>query len=628
MLSNLSFRSKLIALLASAIAGFVIVTIVALNGLSSQQGSAEKLQSFSNVEKNLDRLAISMMESFETFKNVNDSNYQTFINDISEKTETFEATLDKDIQTLESKQGKDLLSNTKLLLGQYSAALRDLIKQRLIIGFNSHSGLMGKIEKLGIKVFDEVSFLSLIKQEFLPVREAEKNYIFEPSDENATTFQSKYDSFLKRVKNFGLEERFGGVVLEYYDAVQAFSTQDQKLKQAIQQFEEKRERFTLSRLETSNHIRTIVSEARSTAKAMSDQASYTLISVGIIVAVLASIMMASIGRSVNNTLNQIIKDLVKVKSGDLTARLTVNKKRNDEFDALCGSVNEMTTGLSSVVSDVISTTSDVNNMVGELNSSVTSIADSNLAVSQQTNSLAAATDEISTTISSISTTTKDLSSQSQETYESAKTGAETIKGALVNLSKTVEIVTKTSVQLDELGQLSKDIDNVIAMINDLANQTNLLALNAAIEAARAGEAGRGFSVVADEVRSLAEKTVDATAKITEIVNTIQSSTENAIETMESGQESLQAIEVYGEKAETAMKEIEQNAQTSSASSIEMARSIQEVSKTSVSMSEEMERIAQQLQGDTESISNIASNTNQIHDLVSDLDKKTSVFTTN
>ncbi|WP_191603017.1 methyl-accepting chemotaxis protein [Marinomonas algicola] len=627
MLSNLSFRSKLIALLASAIVGFVIVTIVALNGLESQEKSAAKLQNLSLVEKNLDSLTITMMEKYERLNSIDDSNYQEFINEINSDSENYSNALEKDVSILEEKKGKDLLRNTKQLLTQYSMALSELVEQRHIIGFDINSGVMGSIETLGLNVFEKVSFLSLIKQEFLPVREAEKNYIFEPTEENSITFQDKYDKFYKRVINFGLEDRFGEVINQYYEAVQLFAAQDKNLKAASETFTTQRQLFIDSRLETGVYIDNVVTEAQQAAKSMSSQASFTLISVSTIVALIAALMMASIGKSVNNTLNQIIKDLSKVKGGDLTARLSVNSKRNDEFDALCSSVNEMTTGLSSVISDVISTTKEVNGMVGNLNTSVSSIADSNRSVSLQTNSLAAATDQISTTISSISSTTEGLSRQSQETYESAKTGAETIKGALSNLSKTVEVVTKTGIQLNELGQLSKDIDNVIGMINDLANQTNLLALNAAIEAARAGEAGRGFSVVADEVRSLAEKTVDATSKITEIVSTIQGSTKNAIETMESGQESLKAIEEYGAKAETAMKDIEQSAQTSSLSSVDMARSIQEVAKTAVSMSQDMDSIAQQLQGDTESINSIAGNTNHIHELVSDLDNKTRVFTT-
>ncbi|MFT4572961.1 methyl-accepting chemotaxis protein [Marinomonas primoryensis] len=627
MLANLSFRTKLLSLLIAAILGFVVVTAVALQGLNVQETSSSKFERLTKVDKDLASLIITMMEDYESLSRIDNSTYESFIEQLEVNNATFVATLAEDMNLLQDPEAKKNINDITISLASYSEALKMLVSQKQLIGFNGSSGLRGEISLLGEKVTEEISFLSLVKQEFLPVREAEKNFIFEPSPVNKDAFMERYDKFYKRVVNFGLEERFGEGINKYFSTMESFENENQRLKELQSNFSDVKANFGQTRLIAVEYMQKAVLEARQQASASSQQASISLIIVSIVVAVIAALMMMGIGSSVNKTLNQIITDLGKVKSGDLTARLYVNNKRNDEFDSLCSSVNEMTNGLGAVIGEVVNTTQGVNDMVSQLNTSVTNIAQSNRSVSEQTNSLAAATEEISTTISSISITTEDLSSQSQHTYESAKVGAETIKSALSNLSTTIIVVNKTSEQLNELGQLSKDIDNVIGMINDLANQTNLLALNAAIEAARAGEAGRGFSVVADEVRSLAEKTVDATSKITDIVSTIQSSTQTAIETMQSGQESLHAIERFSEKAELAILEIEQNAQTSSASSIDMARSIQEVAKTAVHMSEEMDKIAQQLQRDNSYINSIENNTRDIHNQVSSLDKKTSVFTT-
>lgn len=627
MLANFSFRAKLTILLACGLLGFVVVAIVALNGMSAQTSASARFEVMTKVQNDLSSLVISNMKLYEQLDKLDDDSYGAFLEQLRSKEKSFSEVIAEDANAVKHPETEATLSNISGLLNQYSLTLEELVTLNQKLGFNSSSGMKGEILTLGEEVIEKVSFLSLVKQEFLPVRETEKNFVFEPTDENKEAFEKRYDKFYQRVVNFGLEERFGAVVIAYHDKVQLYADTVGSLGTLQQKFIDLRDQYNDSTNQAQELLKQAVIDARQQASSQSEQASVSVIIVSVIVAVIAGLLMMAIGRSVNQTLSQIMHDLGKVKSGDLTARLAINTKRNDEFDSLCGSVNEMTTGLGSVIGEVVHTTGDVSNMVSQLNSAVVNIADSNRSVSERTNSLAAATEQISTTISSISHTTDELSDQSKNTYESAKVGSETIKGALSNLGKTIDVVNQTGRQLNELGQLSKDIDNVIAMINDLANQTNLLALNAAIEAARAGEAGRGFSVVADEVRSLAEKTVDATAKITDIVGTIQTSTQSAITTMSSGQENLRSIEEFSEKAELAIREIEQNAQTSSLSSVDMARSIQEVAKTAVHMSEEMDRIAQQLQRDSSDIGSIEGNTRHIHDQVSSLEKKTSVFTT-
>ena len=627
MFVNLSFKAKLSILLISAISGFIIVTLVALNGLNTQTESSNRLQTLSGIESNLDALEIAMMKEYEAMFEVNDDNFQAYVDQINMDKIELLLGLEEDALMIDSAEGQTHLEATMVSLTNFSDALGYVVLQRQRLGFSGQSGLKGEIAGLGDKVLADVGKLSLVKRSFLPVREAEKNYVFETTQNNLDTFMAKFNEFHKRVQNFGLEDRFGESINAYLVAVEKLTKETLKTSAAENDFKLQRAEFDVKRDNASDYLASMTNNATEFAKKSSQQASFTLIAVSVIVALFAGILMAFIGKSVNSSLNQIIRDLIKVQEGDLSARLAINAKRNDEFDALCNSVNAMTNGLGSVIGDVVQTTEEVNGMVSELNLAVTDIADSNKSVNTQTNSLAAATDQISATISNIANTTSTLSSQSKDTFESAKNGAETIKDALDNLSMTVGFVNKTSDQLNDLGKLSKDIDGVISMINDLANQTNLLALNAAIEAARAGEAGRGFSVVADEVRSLAEKTVEATSSITAIVSTIQTSTNNAITTMKDGQENLKAIETSGEKAAQAMREIEVNAQTGADSAHNMAISIQEVSKTSLHMSEEMDAIAQQLQKDTDSISTIADSTNQINSLVDHLDTKTRVFTT-
>ncbi|NVK73647.1 MAG: methyl-accepting chemotaxis protein [Oceanospirillaceae bacterium] len=626
MLTNLSFKTKLLLLLVTAVLGFIIVTFVAIGGLASQQKANDELRTLSKIQTSNDQLSIQMLEMADSLRSVSVDNYNEFIANAKNQIEQNAIVEQSNIEKASNQELKDILAENLKEINNYSLALIALTDKHAIVGFNSSSGLRGDVDKMGADISNDIKKLSLLRREFTNVRKAESDYLADPTSDNLDAFMTSFGRFDNRIINFGFQDTFGVKANTYRDTLIQYGKAHQSLTETEAAFTEQKKRFTDRQQETNQLIESEVLEAEASAVKSSAQANATLLGVSIAVIVAATLLMIAIGRNVNSTLHHIINDLNKVKKGDMSSKASVNTKRNDEFDQLSQSLNEMTSGLGDVLKDVVSTTNNFSTMSTDLNNTISSIAGSNHMVNQRTHSLASATDEISGRLTVLSNTTNTLQTHSNGTYQSAKSGADTIKTVLNSISDTVKIVNMTSHQLDELGHLSKNIDSVIAMINDLASQTNLLALNAAIEAARAGEAGRGFSVVADEVRALAEKTVDATSKITDIVNTIQQSTQTAITTMESGQNNLKIISENGGKAEEAMRDIENNALTSSQSTDSMANAIQEVASTAIQMSTEMEQIAQQLNEDTRSIDILADKTQQINKLSAQLAVKTQVFT--
>lgn len=613
-------------LLITAVLGFIIVTFVAMEGLSSQKNASNDLRTLSKIQASNDVLVINMLEMADNSRSLSVQNYEQYLDSAQEKIKENNDIIKLNITRAVSQDLKQTLQNSLIEINEYSQALLSLVEQRYIIGFDSSSGLRGTIDKMGSEISSDIDKLTLLKREFTNVRKAEAGYLSDPTDDNLAEFTASFERFDNRVVNFGFQDTHGVKAYAYRDAIVQYGSAFISLDQAEDTFSTQKNQFNDSQYQAHQLIETQLVEAEKAAENSANRASATLLAVSLSIIVFATLLMFAIGRNVNLTLQGIIADLNKVKQGDMSSKAPVNTRRHDEFDQLSESLNQMTTGLGDVLKDVVSTTDHVSAMSTDLNNTIGSIASSNHLVNQRTHSLATATDEISSRLTELSNTTNTLRAQSSDTYQSAKSGADTIKTVLSSISDTVNIVTTTSHQLNELGRLSKNIDNVIAMINDLASQTNLLALNAAIEAARAGEAGRGFSVVADEVRALAEKTVDATSKITDIVNTIQQSTQTAISTMESGQDNLKIIGDNGSKAEEAMRDIEHNAMTGSHSTDSMAAAIQDVASTALQMSKEMEQIAQQLNQDTGSIDVLADKTKQIQRLSTQLASKTKVFT--
>ena len=246
------------------------------------------------------------------------------------------------------------------------------------------------------------------------------------------------------------------------------------------------------------------------------------------------LVSTSISRSIFRRLNEMIERIKDVAEGegDLTKRIEVT--RDDEVAELARWFNTFIDKLHEILTRVASNTESLTATAKDVAASSREHAQGVESQRSQADQVATAMQEMSSTVQQVSENSNNASAASQKAAESARTGGKVVEETLSRMRAIAESVGATARQVQELGKRSDQIGQIIGVIDEIADQTNLLALNAAIEAARAGEQGRGFAVVADEVRKLAERTGKATKEIAEMIRTIQSETKNVVTAMQAG----------------------------------------------------------------------------------------------
>ncbi|MHB8763801.1 MAG: methyl-accepting chemotaxis protein [Deferrisomatales bacterium] len=315
--------------------------------------------------------------------------------------------------------------------------------------------------------------------------------------------------------------------------------------------------------------------------------------VGVFAALAVALAVAAtfiVARRITAPLARTVAVVEEISQGDLSRRVELTQ--GDEVGQLGVAVNRMADSLAGLVGRAADASVELASMAEELSATTTQIAASNESLSGQTHSLASAFEEMSVTVSEVARSTGAARGASEEARQAAAYGTEVVSDAVKSTEEIAGVVEQAAGTVAALGEQAEKIGVVIEVIEDIADQTNLLALNAAIEAARAGEHGRGFAVVADEVRKLAEKTVRATQEISRTISTIQSESRTAVSAIGQGQAKVGRGRALGEKAGQSIGTIAARVSHSSEQTTQIAAATEQLAATIREVSSSMTQIAQ------------------------------------
>jgi methyl-accepting chemotaxis protein len=344
---------------------------------------------------------------------------------------------------------------------------------------------------------------------------------------------------------------------------------------------------------------------------------------GLIATALAVSVAFLLSRSIAGRLQQVVEVARDIAQGRLDSR--IERAGSDEIGVLLDAFDTMQQRLREMIGQIRAGAVQLVEAAQNISSASTQLSVSTQEQSQAASSMAATVEELTVSINHVADNANEAHGLSSDSGRQSAEGGAVIQETLASMQRIADTVQGAAAQIAELGQHSDQISSIVNVIKEIADQTNLLALNAAIEAARAGEQGRGFAVVADEVRLLAQRTANSTQEITEMIKKIQVGTRNAVSNMEVGVQQVSGGVEQASQAGDAIVAIRQASGRVVDVVDQISLALREQTVASQDVARNVERIAQMSMHNSEAVAETSRTAQGLQTLALSLEKQVASF---